>query len=112
MLTKSELQIDFLGANHQKQYEYLASLNLHTAMFFLNLMPLKLRAWSISEHGPLDESRHALFILPAIGVIQDRNYKLIEHENDSISISLPMEKLMNIETTASYFRLENKLGTF
>lgn len=49
MLTKSELQIDFLGANHQKQYEYLASLNLHTAMFFLNLMPLKLRAWSISE---------------------------------------------------------------
>lgn len=111
-VTKAELNIDFLTAQKQNKYKYTAPMGLQAVMFFLNVIPLGQKAWNLKNHGPLDESRHALFIFPVVGVLQNRDYQLIEKEENQITISLPREKLMDVSTTASYIKVENNMGIF
>ena len=40
-------------------------------LFFMDLPALKKTPWSVRKHGPADERRHALFVFPAFGTLQD-----------------------------------------
>ena len=72
----------------------------------MDLPALKKTPWSVRKHGPADERRHALFVLPAFGTLQDGDYLLIRTDEAELEIPVPPDILKTVKKVDSSIVLQ------
>ena len=98
MFDGADLEIAFRTRAGQLVQEHIEPLQLHNVMLFTNLVGLKRSPYVKGSPNQLNEQRHALFILPCIGVLgrEADEYILIENEMASISAKLSPKEVQLI----------------
>jgi hypothetical protein len=86
------LNIAFKTKAGQLIKEHSEPLQLNNVMVFANLAGLKRSPYTVGKSAQLNEQRHALFILPCLGIgilgKDKSDYQLIENDIGSISVKL------------------------
>lgn len=102
---KVSLNLDFLDQTGNV-FNSIPPVNVSSicsVMLFINTSyPL-----NIKKHTSLDESHHALFILPAIGLNSEnyKNYSLFQKIEDTLSINISAKTLVNLGKGATRCRI-------
>ena len=86
----ADLNIAFRTRDGHLVQEHVEHLNLHNVMLFASLTGLQLAPYVKGLPNQLNEQRHALFVLPSIGVLARGadDYILIKNETASITVEL------------------------
>lgn len=90
-----------LNLSNVALFSHTEPLQLHNILFFADIPALRKAPWFVKKHGPADERRHALFILPAFGSLQDGDYLLIQADEANLEIKAPADALKSIKRVDS-----------
>lgn len=105
-LGKAGLKLEFKSEGGAVLLTHTEPLQLHNILFFMDLPALKKTPWSVRKHGPADERRHALFVLPAFGTLQDGDYLLIRTDEAELEIPVPPDILKTVKKVDSSIVLQ------
>ena len=105
-LGKAGLKLEFKSGGGAVLLTHTEPLQLHNVLFFIDLPALKKIPWSVRKHGPADERRHALFVLPAFGTLQDGDYLLIRTDEAELEIPVPPDILKTVKKVDSSIVLQ------
>jgi hypothetical protein len=82
---------------------------LGSVMVFTDLAGLRRSPYAKGKEGQLDERRHALYILPCFGELASQNpsdYRLIEEDSGSVSVTLSPEDLQRIDHAECFIEVK------
>ena len=100
-LSRAGLKLEFKSEGGTALFSHTEPLQLHNILFFADIPALRKAPWFVKKHGPADERRHALFILPAFGSLQDGDYLLIQADEADLEIKAPAEALKSVKRVDS-----------
>ncbi|MDR1979811.1 MAG: hypothetical protein LBQ42_13830 [Synergistaceae bacterium] len=107
---EADLKIAFKNKSGQLIHEHVEPLQLYNVMLFVDLAGLKRSPYVKGKQNQLDEQRHALFILPRLGTIQDdaADYLLLEGDTASISVKLSPQDIRLVERAECRVEMKRK----
>ncbi|MDR1979726.1 MAG: hypothetical protein LBQ42_13405 [Synergistaceae bacterium] len=110
MFDEAELRIAFKNRSGQLVHEHVEPLQLYNVMLFTSLAGLKRSPYVKEKLNQLDEQRHALFILPALGTIQGdaTDYLLLENEMASIPVKFSPQDIRLIDRAESRIKMKRE----
>ncbi|CAM1378384.1 hypothetical protein [Fretibacterium fastidiosum] len=100
-LGRTDLKMEFKGGGGAVLFTHTEPLQLHNVLFFMDIAALKKTPWSVRKHGPVDERRHALFVLPAFGTLQGGDYLLIQADEAELELPVPTDVLKAVQKVDS-----------
>lgn len=109
-LNKAALKMDFKTSGGTALLSHIEPLQVHNILFFMDLIALKQAPWSVRKHGPLDERRHALFILPEFGTIQGGDCLLIQADEAGLQVKASADVLKAVKRVDCF--IEPEYGTY